>query len=56
MKVLVYVTLFLMIAVWAYWIGKFLRFRDTNRRVQELLDSDNKEKKQKTKTKLDTWG
>lgn len=53
MKALVYVALFLMIAVWAYWIGEFLRFRDTNRRVQELLDNDNKEKKQKTK--LDRW-
>ena len=55
MKVLVYGVLFLMVAVWAYWIGEFLRFRDTNRRVQHLLDSDKKEEKQKTKTKLDVW-
>ncbi len=55
MKILVYATVFIMISVWAYWIGEFLRFRDNNRRVQQLLDDCNKNEKKKNKTKLDMW-
>ncbi len=54
MKIVVYASVFVMAAIWAYWIGEFLRFRDTNKRVQQLLDDCNKNENKKSK-KLDMW-
>jgi hypothetical protein len=55
MKILVCGVLFLMVAVWAYWISEFLRFRDTNIRVQQLLDECEQEKTKETRKNLDMW-
>ena len=42
-----------MVAAWAYWINEFLAFRETNRKVQKLLDECEQEKMKKTIKKLD---
>jgi hypothetical protein len=44
-----------MAAMWAYWIGEFLRFRDTNRKVQQLLDSGDEKETKKARKNLDMW-
>ena len=48
-----YVVTFILIAFWSYWVNEFLKFRETNRKVQQLLDQV--EEKDTKRKKLDMW-